>query len=70
MKGNTGGFSKVGDFLLIGEAVCLGGSHVGILSGCGGRAPCCNEENLNGGTGGCCSWKPFDSTSLSHPYGR
>lgn len=51
MKGKTGGFSRLGDFLGPGGG-CRGGSQAGALSG--GRAPCCSDANRYGGTGGCC----------------
>lgn len=51
MKGKTGGFSTLGDFLRF--VGCRGGSQAAAMSGCGGRAPCCSDANRYGGTGGC-----------------
>lgn len=68
MKGNTGGFSTLGDFFrLVAGALWRGGSQASAASGCGGRAPCCSDANLYGGTGGCWSWNPSPSVSFSHP---
>lgn len=69
MKGKTGGFSTLGDFLrLVDGALCRGGNQAaGAASAGGGRAPCCSDANRYGGTGGCCSWKPLASVSFSQP---